>query len=116
MGGREKDGREEGAEKSDRSSSVESGSGGSMGRYLSRTEAILQVGLTVDLEICKGRAIRRSPNGADRLLSQKLFSCLSEIREGSQSRMTVHATWHGCRRLGDPHGNGTYRIPPVVHG
>jgi hypothetical protein len=49
-GGREKDGREEGAEKSARSSSVESGSGGSMGRYLSRTEAIinhLQLGLVL---------------------------------------------------------------------
>jgi hypothetical protein len=49
-GGRENDGREEGAEKSARSSSVESGSGGSMGRYLSRTEAIinhLQLGLVL---------------------------------------------------------------------
>jgi hypothetical protein len=41
MGGRENDGREEGAEKSAWSSSVESGSGGSMGRYFSRTEAMI---------------------------------------------------------------------------
>jgi hypothetical protein len=80
MGGRENDGREEGAEKSVRSSSVESGSGGSMGRYLSRTEAMIQSLATwLGFEICKGRAIQitTSPNGADRLLSQKIFGCKS---------------------------------------
>ena len=65
MGGRENVGREDGV-KRDESSSAESGSGGSIGRYFFRTEAIVVTradgGNTLKKDALKGRASLFSPN------------------------------------------------------